>query len=334
MILADKIINERKKNGWSQEELAEKLSVSRQAVSKWESAQAIPDIQKIVLMAQVFGVSTDYLLKDDIENVERGTEIVSMHDSTDSVPPKRFVSMQEANDYIKFVKSNAPRLANAVALCIVSPVLLIVLCGLSDEGGFAINEAIAGGIGLISLFGFIAYAVYNFIVINSKEEKYRYLDYNLIDTEYGVTGMVKERKEAFSERYTRGIALGVILCILACVPLFVAAMFEAKDYILVVLTGVLLIIIAFGVDIIIRVCNVMEAYNKLLEENDYAKNIKKNKKVVERYSSLYWSVAVVVYLGWSFLSGRWHFTWIVWPIAGVLFAVYIGIVKSIYKVED
>lgn len=43
MILADKIIDLRKKNGWSQEELAEKLGVSRQAVSKWESAQAIPD---------------------------------------------------------------------------------------------------------------------------------------------------------------------------------------------------------------------------------------------------------------------------------------------------
>ena len=45
MILAEKIMEERKKNGWSQEELAEKLSVSRQAVSKWESAQSIPDLQ-------------------------------------------------------------------------------------------------------------------------------------------------------------------------------------------------------------------------------------------------------------------------------------------------
>ena len=67
MILADKIINERKKNGWSQEELAEKLSVSRQSVSKWEGAQAVPDLQKIIAMADIFGVSTDYLLKDEIE---------------------------------------------------------------------------------------------------------------------------------------------------------------------------------------------------------------------------------------------------------------------------
>ena len=62
MILADKIIDLRKKNGWSQEELAEKLGVSRQAVSKWESAQAIPDLGRVLAMADLFSVTTDYLL--------------------------------------------------------------------------------------------------------------------------------------------------------------------------------------------------------------------------------------------------------------------------------
>ena len=66
MILADKIIENRKKNGWSQEDLAEKLGVSRQSVSKWESAQAIPDLKKILQLSEVFGVSTDYLIRDEI----------------------------------------------------------------------------------------------------------------------------------------------------------------------------------------------------------------------------------------------------------------------------
>lgn len=46
MILADKIVRLRKKNGWSQEELAQKMNVSRQAVSKWESAQTVPELEK------------------------------------------------------------------------------------------------------------------------------------------------------------------------------------------------------------------------------------------------------------------------------------------------
>ena len=69
MILADKIIQQRKKNGWSQEELAEKLNVTRQSVSKWESAQSIPDLQKILQLSQIFEVSTDYLLKDELFNL-------------------------------------------------------------------------------------------------------------------------------------------------------------------------------------------------------------------------------------------------------------------------
>ena len=73
MILADKIIRLRKRNGWSQEELAEKMNVSRQAVSKWESAQTIPDLEKILLLSSLIGVTTDYLLKDEIE-VEEFTD--------------------------------------------------------------------------------------------------------------------------------------------------------------------------------------------------------------------------------------------------------------------
>lgn len=62
MLLSEKILMLRKKQGWSQEELAEKLGVSRQSVSKWESASASPDISKLVEIADIFEVSTDYLL--------------------------------------------------------------------------------------------------------------------------------------------------------------------------------------------------------------------------------------------------------------------------------
>ena len=70
MILADKITEERKKNGWSQEELADKLGVSRQAVSKWESAGSTPDLQRVIQLAQLFDVSTDYLLRDEVVRQE------------------------------------------------------------------------------------------------------------------------------------------------------------------------------------------------------------------------------------------------------------------------
>ena len=64
MILAEKIMEERKKNGWSQEELAEKLSVSRQAVSKWESAQSIPDLQRVAVPSYLVCIACTALFFD------------------------------------------------------------------------------------------------------------------------------------------------------------------------------------------------------------------------------------------------------------------------------
>lgn len=69
MNIADRIQNLRKSKGISQEELADIISVSRQAVSKWESGQSTPDIEKIILLSDYFETTTDYLLKG-IESVK------------------------------------------------------------------------------------------------------------------------------------------------------------------------------------------------------------------------------------------------------------------------
>ena len=89
MIFADKLIRLRKKSGWSQEELAEQMHVSRQAVSKWEGAQSVPDFEKIIMLSQLFGVTTDYLLKDEIEDEPETAQ-------ADDMPAVRRVSMEEA----------------------------------------------------------------------------------------------------------------------------------------------------------------------------------------------------------------------------------------------
>ena len=147
MILADKIIRLRKKNGWSQEELADKMNVSRQAVSKWEAAQTTPDLEKILQLGNLFGVTTDYLLKDE-----------------------------------------------------------------------------------------------------------------LVDEEF---------VEGVDETPIRKISLA----------------------------------------------------EKLLKEGEFSEKGKQKNKIIEAIGTVYWLLATAIYLGWSFLTSDWHITWVIWPIAGVLFAV-------------
>ena len=114
MILADKIIDLRKKSGWSQEELAEKLNVSRQAVSKWEGAQSVPDMGRIIQLSELFGVTTDYLLKDKIENEE-----TTQGADTDSTV--RTIGMEEANRFLAIKEENARRVALAVMASAAQP---------------------------------------------------------------------------------------------------------------------------------------------------------------------------------------------------------------------
>lgn len=76
MELSEKIQSLRKKQGMSQEALAEKLNVSRQAVSKWELGVSVPDVDKIVLMSNLFGVTTDYLLKRQEEIPEKEENVI------------------------------------------------------------------------------------------------------------------------------------------------------------------------------------------------------------------------------------------------------------------
>lgn len=68
MNLPDKIIEHRKANGWSQEDFAEKLNISRQAISRWENGTALPDAQNILQISKLFHVTTDYLLNDEYQS--------------------------------------------------------------------------------------------------------------------------------------------------------------------------------------------------------------------------------------------------------------------------
>ena len=83
MNISEKILKLRKEKGLSQEAFAEKLGVSRQSVSKWESSGALPDIDKIIAMSELFGVSTDYLLKDEMTEPAVQEEPVQYEPVTD-----------------------------------------------------------------------------------------------------------------------------------------------------------------------------------------------------------------------------------------------------------
>lgn len=255
MILADKIIDLRKKNGWSQEELAEKLGVSRQAVSKWESAQAIPDLGRVLAMADLFSVTTDYLLRD--ENEAPTPAAVEDGASESSV---RRVSMEEASAFLALCRKQAPTRALAVSLCVLSPIPLLMILSRTGEGPAA---GVGSIIGVVILLLLVVAAVVIFLRQGMESKEYEYLEQEDIETAYGVSGMVKG------------------------------------------------------------------SFQRLLEEGDYTREGKRAAR--SPIVPIYWCLVTAAYLAWSFITMAWERTWIVWPVAGVLFAAVGGIIRMTHK---
>ena len=325
MILADKIIELRKKEGWSQEELAEKLSVTRQSVSKWEGAQSIPDLDKVVQMSRLFGVTTDYLLKDELEE--------SQPAECDAAPVLRRVTMAQASDYLALRRVAAPKMALATMLCVFSPIALIGLGGLSELSVSAvrITEDAAAGIGLCVLIVLVAIAVALFISCGNKAKEYDFLEKEPFETEYGVTGMVKERQKAFKPAYDRMNLIGTMLCILSVLPLFAAA-FSGRDFLAVMAVCVLLALVGIGTYFFVYGGTVNGAMEKLLEEGDYTRREKSQKNITGPVSVIYWLVATAIFMIYTFGpkgNGQPRYSWIIWAVAGVLYAAVLAGIKLI-----
>ena len=324
MILADKIMSLRKKNGWSQEELADQLGISRQSVSKWESGMSIPDLEKIVKMSTLFGVSTDYLLKDEIEN-ELPSETMTTDDNI-----LRSVSLEEASTYMNLVKETAPKFATAVSALILSPVPLLLLGGMAETWPEKFSEDILSGIGIIILLSIVIVSVIPLILNSMKLSKYEYLEKEEITLLYGVKGVVEKRKDDFEDTYRKAIAGGVGLCIFAAIPLISFAIFGTNEMLAACLVALLLFFVSSGVFLFVSCGLVHESFSKLLQEGDFALDKKADSRMLEKVAGAYWCIVTAIYLLWSFLTNDWGRTWLVWPVAGVLFGTVACITRLLF----
>ena len=324
MILADKIIRLRKRNGWSQEELADKMNVSRQAVSKWESAQSIPDLEKILQLGALFGVTTDYLLKDDIEDEE------FTNDAYDTAVKK--ITIEEANTYLELSKRSSWRIALATFLCIVSPIALIVLSTLSELPNPIVTETAAGAVGLIVLFAFILCAVPIYIYCGFMNEPYAFLDQNIpFELEYGVKGMVAERKKKFRNTYIKFNIIAACVCIFSPIPLMISG-FTENELLIIMMLALLMIVAGIGAGIFIVVGVQNASMQKLLKEGEFSEKEKKRTSVKEVVGFCYWGILTAIFFVWGFLGNdgsgiqgngwiSWRYNWIVFAVGGILFPI-------------
>jgi hypothetical protein len=181
------------------------------------------------------------------------------------------------------------------------------------------TSSVAAGVGVIVLLLMIAVAVAILITSSMKMKRFDYLRKCNFELEYGVSGIVNEKRNSFERKYVRSLVVGVVLCILCVVPLILAGLLEASSVVLILLTAMMFVVISVAVYIFISFGNVKSSFDQLLLKGEFDIVEKELNKRVEKLSGVYWPVIVAVYLGYSFITGNWHISWVIWPVAALVF---------------
>lgn len=243
---------------------------------------------------------------------------------------KRIVTLKEAVEYIEMIKSNSGKITLATILCIFSPITLIFLGGLSEEKGAFLSENAAGFIGIAALLILIAIAVSIFIFSGIQMEKYEFLKKEVFQLDAGTERYLKEQQEKMKTGFSTKICIGVVLCIFSVLPiLFTAFFLEHYDMLAIIAVCILLLMIGISMIFFIPAGMHQETYKVLLQEGDYNKISKS--KWMDAVASVYWCIVTAIYLGWSFWTMGWGYTWIIWPVTGVLYGAIAAICKIIRK---
>ena len=328
MTFSEKISALRKQKGWSQEELAEKLMVTRQAVSKWESAQSMPDLDKLVQLSEALGVSTDYLLKD-----EQAQSAPVPATAEQTVKP-RHVTQEEARRYLQLQTAAIPKTTLGVALCVWSPIALIGLPVLRSTFNWGFPEEICSGIGLCVLLVMVAAGVALLLTAGGTLREFEYLEREPIETDNGAREQALHMQREMASFCTRQNTIGVVLCILSVLPLFALMCVPGvPDGYYSLAVCALLLLVGIACLLLVRTGSMRGAVDKLLEQGDYTRENKAKSRFVGAVSAAYWLVVTAAFLFYTFGpkgNGQPQYSWFIWAIAGVLYGALMAAL-SVYR---
>lgn len=328
MILADKLIWLRKKNGLSQEEFAEKIDVSRQAVSRWEGAQTYPDLTKIVLISKLFGVSTDYLLIDELDDENKpaadaiatgrnGSAEGEVSLKAEEDPGVHVLTKEEADAYISVSKRYGIRCAFASVAFILSVIPILILSVYAAVSR-KMSYAVVVGVGSAFFALLVAAGCCVLFVKNGEYGKYRYI----LSEPFSYASVLKEQimiqKYKFISYYNALTAIGVLVVLLCTVPTAYFLLRGIWQGAIAFLTVALVV----AVPIFIYAVTRMNSYKNLL---DKGRNRKLNKAVTTVFvSTAYWFVMIEISMLYLFTASSFVSLKVAIPVmVAIVFTLYI-----------
>ena len=294
MILADKIISLRKKSGMTQEDLASQIGVSRQSVSKWESSMAMPDLDKIVKLSQIFSVSTDFLLDDSL-----GMEQVIVDEKVEDTV--KIIDLYLLNQYYSAYDKLAKFISLATFLIITSPIAYMTL--------ESVNESLA----IVVFLALVACAVGLFINSGFAVSKFDFIEKEPYNFSYGVEGVIEKNLNDYMPKLKRNVIIAIAIFILS-----------PAVYLLAINQGItsdtpvylFLLLIAIGASLMGYSMIKYSSYRDILKYRD--PKIQEKEGRIGKISGVLWITAIGIFFIYSFWTGNWQSSWIIFVIAGFL----------------
>ncbi|MDO5047081.1 MAG: helix-turn-helix transcriptional regulator [Anaerococcus sp.] len=316
MILADKLIYLRKSFNMTQEDLAYKMGVSRQAISKWESSMSVPELERIIKLSEIFSITTDFLLNDKMEIEDLKGQY------TDSFQGKK-LDMDFANNYLIAYNKFAKNIGLAVFVFIFGVSLYSILESL--------NQRIFNILASPFLLAFISLGVVICIKAITNISKYDLIEEEDYELSYGVRGLIENEEEAFARRHSKNLILGVALILVSMIPYLVfdgiyrENIPENLDGLLV---GLMLFMIALGSGLLTYTSTRKSSYKKIIENEDLL-TLKKNKRN-DKIFAIFWIGVTGTYFLISFVFNLWSISWLIWPLA-FLISIILAIIFEASK---
>lgn len=328
MKLSDNLYYLRKRDKITQEELADKLNVSRQAVSKWETGEAYPDTDKLIAISDMFGVTIDELVKGDLS---QGAQALSDPPAAVSEPKGEKTSEIGYDDHMRKFARNT---ALGVFLMLLGVALCVLMTGISTTltGSIAMLLEILGIVAMLLCF---AGAVFAFVLSGLKHERFK-KEHPVVVSDYS-----KAEKKRFSNRFTpvaaclaSAIMVDVIFLVvfnfLIDRGVITTNMTIAKSCVVATFLFVLGLIIGglvfFGIQ--------KSKFDLSEYDGETGKYIDKHEsrhsKITSAVNGVIMMSATVLFFVLGFIWHLWHPGWIVFPIGGIL----CGIISTITTATD
>lgn len=304
MNLAKNLQYLRKRDKITQEELADKLGVSRQSISKWETGEAYPETDKLIILCDMFKVSLDSLMRGDI------TEEHAKEEPADN---REFITLTD-----KFSKG----IALGVFLILAGVAVCVALGGVAQTLTPPASDLTAV-FGAVILLSFIAVAVFLFVL--------RGMEYDAFKKEHPQVNAVDdmENNKKFLKKFNTSMACLVAGIIADTVFLVIfSALIEAdiiaaanKDCVYSFIVAAFMLVLAFIVGGLVYL-GIQHGKYDVSEYNKQNKNDgSPRNRLRDGLCSAVMLLATAIYLFIGFVFNYWHPSWIVFPLGGLICAI-------------